>query len=67
MGFNPYFVGDESGSSTPEISVLVIFCFNPYFVGDESGSISATQSQVTKTLVSILILLEMSLEDSRHR
>ncbi len=35
--FNPYFVGDESGSIDPEILERKFNGFNPYFVGDESG------------------------------
>ncbi len=38
-------------------------CFNPYFVGDESGSDPWPQVECYDHLVSILILLEMSLED----
>ncbi len=39
------------------------FCFNPYFVGDESGSNSGKRMQRALAQVSILILLEMSLEE----
>ncbi len=37
-GFNPYFVGDESGSGYDRRARAAGAGFNPYFVGDESGS-----------------------------
>ncbi len=46
--------------------LLSLYCFNPYFVGDESGRPSVVQLLVLVKLVSILILLEMSLEDIRY-
>ncbi len=40
IGFNPYFVGDESGRCRKiSLKALTQKSFNPYFVGDESGSI----------------------------
>ncbi len=44
-------------------AVSARFCFNPYFVGDESGSSGSSVDFITLSFVSILILLEMSLEE----
>ncbi len=62
--FNPYFVGDESGRKSKTRSCTRKSSFNPYFVGDESGSPPVLSRPIRENLVSILILLEMSLEDN---
>ncbi len=46
---------------------MPILGFNPYFVGDESGSQPGCTALSAEMQVSILILLEMSLEGSAIR
>ena len=60
--FNPYFVGSESGRIDGETSEHSKESFNPYFVGSESGSLFILILATGRAEVSILILLEVSLE-----
>ena len=64
VSFNPYFTGSNSGSLIQLILVNTHHCFNPYFTGSNSGSFWMRKMRSNDMWVSILILLEVILEDS---
>ena len=64
ISFNPYSNGSYSGSTTPKILLISVpSCFNPYSNGSYSGSRDIHRLKVSVLIVSILILMEVTLED----
>ncbi len=61
LSFNPCFVGDWSVSFAGYGLNILFDSFNPCFVGDWSVSLLRTDMQITATIVSILVLLEIGL------
>ena len=61
--FNPYFVGCGSGRGYEIEEFGVSNSFNPYFVGCGSGSPFSTTLHTLNLAVSILILLDVVLEE----
>ncbi len=65
VGFNPYSIGSYFGSEkTEDINQLWTMSFNPYSIGSYFGRIMLKSLFLSNPLVSILILLEVTLEDS---
>ena len=66
LGFNPYFAGSSSGSCFVSKTENGGISFNPYFAGSSSGSEQPFQMSCRRLCVSILILLEVVLEDKQE-
>ena len=62
--FNPYFAGSSSGRKREIWRSFGISSFNPYFAGSSSGSKSYLIVLFNFFFVSILILLEVVLEEA---
>ena len=62
-GFNPYFTGSNSGRHSELRKWWHLLRFNPYFTGSNSGRLNPCFNSIVIQLVSILILLEVILEE----
>ena len=63
-GFNPCSIGNCSGSRVKKPCFSRLFCFNPCSIGNCSGSYLANFFYARRVSVSILVLLEIALEES---
>ena len=65
--FNPYFSGSVTGTTFEGDLIPSIPCFNPYFSGSVTGTCFSCTTGAIHFIVSILILVDQSLELFEHR
>ena len=64
--FNPYFSGSVTGTKYPDLKMKNIPSFNPYFSGSVTGTLIWRSNHKRTSIVSILILVDQSLELANH-
>ena len=63
MGFNPCFNGSYSSGPEEKLTPLSPPCFNPCFNGSYSSGVSGQVDLAMGRIVSILVLMEVILQD----